>query len=482
LLTEALVISAAGSALGLLFAGWAQSGIVKIALAHDAAGSLPFNVNGRVFAFIAGLCVLNALLFGLAPALRATRVPAADVLRSGRNAAQAGVARAGRWLIAGQIALSLALVTGAVLLLRTLNNLYRVDLGFNPRQVLMFTTDPRLAGYDGERAAALYRDLLQRARALPGAEAVSLILNPILGANTGLTRVQVPGYVPTSSEKEAPPWTVAYGVGPRFFATMRMPLVAGRDFTDEGVDRTGKVAIINETMAHHYFGERNPIGEKIAVTTTTPDVEIIGVAADTHYFGPEDEKQDVIFTPLLTPEIKQATVLVRTSGPPTQLAGDVRALVRSVDPNLPVYDLMSMGELLDDNLAQQRIIATLSAFFAALALVLSAIGIYGVLAYRVAQRTGEIGVRVALGATRTNIVRLVFRDTALMLVAGMAGGLALSLASAKLVRSVLFGVSATDIFGMAVACLILAAVALFASLVPTRRALRIDPNVALREE
>ncbi|MGH9521800.1 MAG: FtsX-like permease family protein, partial [Terriglobales bacterium] len=414
--------------------------------------------------------------------LRATRVSSAEVLRSGRTIGAAGVVRIARWLIAGQIALSLALVTGAVLLLRTLDNLYRVDLGFNPRQVLMFTTDPRLAGYDGERALALYRDLLQRARALPGAQAASLIRNPMLGANTGLTRVVVPGYVPTTAEKEAPPWTVDYGVGPQFFATMRMPLVAGRDFTDDGIDRTGKVAIINQTMARHFFGDRNPIGEKIAVATNTPDVEIIGIVADTHYFSPKEEKQDVIFTPLLTPAVTQATVLVRTSGPPTQLAGNVRALVRSVDPNLPVYQIMSMRQLLDDNLAQQRIIATLSAFFAVLALVLSAIGLYGVLAYSVSQRTGEIGVRLALGATRGNIVRLILRDTAVMLAIGVSAGLVLTITSARLVRSVLFGVSANDIATIAAAVSVLLVVAVAASIVPTRRAIRIDPMAALREE
>lgn len=482
LLTEALVISALGTGLGMVFASWSQSAVVRVALAHQFSGSLPFEWNGRLFAFAAGLCLLNALLFGLAPALRATRISASDVLHSGRTIGSPGVVRVGRWLIAGQIALSLALVAGAVLLLRTLNNLYSVDLGFNPRQVMMFSTDARLAGYDGERSLALYRDLLQRARSLPGAEAVSMIRNPMLGGEAGMTRVIVPGYVPTDAEKNAAPWTLDYPVGPQFFSTMRIPLVAGRDFTDEGIDRTGKVAIVNETMARHYFGTRSPIGEKIAAATETPDVEIIGVAADTHYFSPKEEKSDVIFTPLLQPNGSYVTYLVRTRGNPLQLAGDIRALVHSVDPNLPVYGIMSMGELLDDNLAQQRIIGTLSAFFAGLALVLSAIGLYGVLAYSVAQRTGEIGVRVALGATRGNIVRLVFRDTSAMLIVGVTAGVALSVASAKLIRTMLFGVSATDLASIVLAILILLAVALVASFVPTRRALRVDPMAALREE
>lgn len=482
LLTEALVLSFAGTGAGLLFARWSQAAIVRVALAHEFSGSLPFEWNGRLFAFVAGLCLANALLFGLAPALRATRVSAAEVLHSGRTIGSVGVVRIGRWLIAGQIALSVALVAGAILLLRSLDNLYRVDLGFNPRRVLMFTTEPRLAGYDGERSIALYRDLLQRLRALPGAEAVSMINNPMLGANTSLTRVQVPGYVLSSEEKEAPPWTVSYYVGPEFFRTLRIPLVAGRDIADEGLDRTGKVAIINQTMARHYFGGRNPIGVKIAVGTSTPDVEIVGIAGDTHYFGPKDEKQDVIFVPLVQPTISQATFLIRTRGGPANLAPDVRAAIRTADGNLPVYNLMSMGELLDDNLAQQRIVATLSASFAALALLLSAIGIYGVLAYRVAQRTGEIGVRLALGATRGNIVRLVFRDTGIMLVFGVIGGIALAVSSAKLIRTVLFGVSATDLASMSAAILVLLAVAVAASFVPTSRALRIDPMAALREE
>lgn len=482
LLTEALLISVAGTAVGILFAAWAHSALTSMVLADQPSASLPFHWTFRLCGFIAGLCLLNAALFGLAPAIRSTRVPAAEVLRSGRNVGSTGVVRIGRWLISGQIALSLALVIGAVLLLRTLSNLYRVDLGFNPSNVLMFTTDPHLAGYEGERAAALYRELLAGVHALPGVEAVSMIRTPLLGAETALTRVVIPGYVPTDGTNDATNWIVYDAVGPNFFATVQMPLVAGRDFTDEGMDRTGKVAIINESMARHFFAGRNPVGEKIAVATTTPDVEIIGVAADAHNFGPSRQQQDVIFAPSLKPGIQQATVLVRTTGPPAELAGAVRAVVHGIAPNVPVFGVTTMRELLDDNLAQQRIIASLSAFFAALALVLSAIGIYGVLAYRVAQRTSEIGVRVALGATRTNIVRLVFRDTAAMLAVGVCAGAVLSLASAKLVRSVLFGVSPTDISAILVAIVILLAVAVFASLLPTRRALRIDPNVALREE
>ncbi len=486
LLTEALVLSAFGSVLGIVFAVWARNAIVKVAVARALAGTaFPMDWNWHLFAFIAGLAALNSLLFGLAPALKGTRQDANLVLHSGRAIRNAGVTRIGKMLVAGQVALSLVLVVAAALLLRTLANLYKVDLGYNHRNMLMMTVDPHLAGYaDGEPSIAVFREIRERLASVPGVQAVSMMRLPLLGANTGLSSVYVPGYVPTSQEGQSRMWVIDEGVGPHFFATMQMPLVEGRDFDDESRDAYGKVAIINQTMAKHFFAGKEPLGQKIAFSKDDPPMEVIGVATDAHYHGVKEDPEDVMFVPLLHPKMKQevATLLVRTAVDPMVVAPEARAAVHAISANLPVYDITTMNEMLNTTLAQQRILAALSGFFGLLALVLSAVGLYGVLAYNVAQRTGEIGIRMALGANRGKIMRLIFGETALVVGAGLVAGLAAAAASARLIATVLYGVHPTDAQSIGFAVATLAAVALAAAFVPVRRATRIDPLVALREE
>ena len=486
LLTEALVLSVIGSVLGLLFAVWARNAIVKVAVAH-ASGVTPFPMDWswHVFAFTVSLCVLNALLFGAVPALKATRQNANLVLHSGRSMRATGVIRLGKILVAGQVALSLALVVGAALLLRTLANFYRVDLGYNHKNVLLLTVDPHLAGYaDGEQSIAIYKEIRERLAGVPGVQSVSMMREPLLGSNVGMSSVYVPGYVPAQQEGTSIRWSINEGVGPHFFATMQMPLVAGRDFDDETRDSYGKVAIINETMAKHYFAGKDAVGQRFGVEKNGATMEIIGVAADAHYHGAKEEPEDVFFVPLLHPDMKQkaATLLLRTFGDPQLVAPEARAAIHSLSPNLPVYGITTMDEMLDANLAQQRILGALSGFFGLLALVLSAIGLYGVLAYNVTQRTGEIGVRMALGADRTNILRLIFGETVIVVGAGIVAGLVITLTAAKLIRTVLYGVNATDAQSIALAVLVLGVVALAAAFIPMRKAMRVDPMTALREE
>ena len=483
LLTEAVVLSVLGSVVGILFAVWAREGIVKVAVARGSA-PFPMDWNWHLFAFMALLCAMNALLFGAVPALKATRHDANLVLHGGRSI-RAGVTRLGKVLVAAQVALSLALVVGAALLLRTLVNFYKVDLGYNHRNVLLMTVDPHLAGYaDGEQSVALYKEIRERLAAVPGVQAVSMMREPLLGSSVGMSSVYVPGYVPSQQEGPKIQWSITEGVGPHFFATMQMPLVAGRDFDDETRDAYGKVAIINQTMAKHYFAGQDPIGQRFGLQKDGPMMEVIGVAADAHYHGPKEDPEDVFFVPLLHPDMKQkaATLLLRTSFDPLQVAPEARAAIRALNPNLPVYDITTMEEMLDFNLAQQRILAGLSGFFGVLALVLSAIGLYGVLAYNVTQRTSEIGVRMALGASRTNILRLIFGETAAVVGAGIVVGLALTVGAARLVRAVLYGVKATDAPSIATAVLVLGTVAIAAAFVPMRKAMRVDPMSALREE
>ena len=486
LLTEAFVLSVLGSALGIFFAVVARNAILRVAISKQAAsGSFAMEWNWHLFGFTVLLCVVNAVLFGLIPAWKATRLNANLVLHSGRTMRNTATTRLGKVLVGAQVALCLMLVVGAALLLRTLANFYKVDLGYNHTNVLMMTVEPHLAGYaDGEQSIEVYREMRDRLAALPGVQAVSMMREPLLGSNTGLSSIYVPGYTPTEQERQSQLWTVEEGVGPHFFATMQMPLVAGRDFDDESHDPYGKVAIINETMAKHYFGGKNAIGQKFSFSKQDSMMEVIGVAADAHYHGLREEPEDVFFVPLLHPEMKQkaSTLLIRTAGDPALIAPEARAALRDLNRNLPVFDVTTMSEMVSAKLAQQRILAILSAFFGALALVLSAIGLYGVLAYNVAQRTGEIGIRMALGANRGKIMRLIFGETALVVGLGVVAGLAAAAASAKLITTVLYGVRATDAQSIVFAVATLCVVALAAAFIPMRRAIRVDPLVALREE
>ena len=486
LLTEAFVLSALGSGLGVVFAVGARNAILKVAAAKAMeSGSLAMEWNWHLFGFTVLLCLLNAVLFGLVPAWKATRLNANLVLHSGRTMRNTATTRLGKVLVGAQVALCLMLLVGAALLLRTLANFYKVDLGYNHTNVLMMTVDPHLAGYaDGAQSIEIYREMRDRLAALPGVQAVSMMREPLLGGNTGLSRVYVPGYVPTDQERQSNLWVVNKGVGPHFFSTVQMPLIAGRDFEDESRDPYGKVTIINQTMAKHYFPGKNPIGQKFSFSTQDPLMEVIGVAADARYNSLREDPQDVFFVPLLHPEMKQkaATLLIRTASDPAMVAPEARAAIRDLNRNLPIYDVTTMAEMVSENLAQQRILAILSGFFGALALVLSAIGLYGVLAYNVAQRTGEIGIRMALGATRGKIMGMVFGETAVVVGAGIVAGLAAAAACARLLVSVLYGVHATDVQSIAFAVGTLSAVAVAAAFVPMRRAVRVDPLVALREE
>jgi len=484
LLTESLLLSILGGVLGILFAVWARDGIVYLATTQQSAPVIPAQWNLRVFGFTAAICVLNAFLFGIAPALRATRIDLAAALKAARTGRSAGRIPLGRALVAGQVAVSLALLTGAMLLLGTFRNLDRIDLGFARDHTLLVTIDPSLAGYRGAQAAQVYRQVVDRVAAIPGVRAASLMRSKVLSGDLSMNSLWVPGYTPQKGEDSGQLWVVNNGVGPRFFGTSGMQLIAGRDFSERDNERAPKVAVVNETMAQHYFGTQNPIGRRIGwERSAEPPVEIVGVVRDPKYIGVREEKQEVVFTPFFQETGSRAgTVLIRTAIDPAALAGDIRAAIRSIDANLPIYDVTTMDRMVGASLVQERLMAILSGFFGVLALGLSAVGLYGVLSYAVAQRTSEIGLRMALGAQRSGILRMILGDTARLLVAGVAIGIAVALSGARLIRSMLFGITPTDAFSLGTAAVILVAVALVAGFLPARRASLVDPMVALRHE
>ncbi len=482
LLVEGLLLSALGGAVGVVFAFWARNLIARLATASQVtAPRLPIARDLPILLFTGAVCVVTALLFGLAPALRATAIDFADMLKSGRTSRLSGRVPLSKPLVAAQVAISLVLVTGAVMFLGTLRSLYRVHLGYNTQNVTLCTVNPHLAGYGPERTAQFFDQVLERVQALPQVESATWAQIYMLAPYVGLRPLRVPGYVPKAGEQPTP-WIVAYPVGPGFFHTMQLPLAAGREFTPQDSSRAAPlVAVMNQAMARHYFGQRSPIGQKISITGT-PDIEIVGIARDAKYRSPRDEDEEALFLPLLQHSTPWATLLVRTTSASSQTAADVVRTVRDVDRNVPVYDVTTMDRQRDNRISQERLLAVLTGFFSLLALGLSGIGLYGVLAYNVAQRTAEIGIRMALGADRGTILGMIGVETAKVVGGGIAGGIAVTLAVGRLVRSILFGLTPTDTSSMVLAALVLTVVALAAALLPARRAVHVDPMVALRHE
>ena len=484
LLTESLIVSALGCILGVGFAIVARG--VTLKLGHGASAGTAIAWDFRLLLFLAAVCVLNALLFGLLPALRATKVDPNEALKSVQSAQHSGRLPFGRVLITAQLAISLVLVVGAALFLGTLRNLYRIDLGFNPSNLLMAAVNPSLAGFNDVRTETVYQQLLDDMRQLPSVRSVTLMNNRLFSGRAKLSKARVVGYVAPSGEDLFSSFILTYGVGPHFFQTLQMPLLEGRDFSDADKQGAPPVVVINEAMAKQYFPEKDPIGQKIAFGSDDKTADIVGVVANAHYFDVQDEKQETIFAPLFQVKIEdfdsEETLIARTDGDTSSLAGAMRAIVRRIDPNLPLFDLTTMSEQFSNDLSTPRLMATLSGFFGVLALALSAIGLYGVLAYGVTRRTSEIGIRMALGSGRSEILRLLLSETFQLIAIGTAIGLGAAWGSLRLIKSMLYGLTAHDVGVFAMSALLLALVALIAAALPARRAVNVDPMVALRYE
>jgi putative ABC transport system permease protein len=298
-----------------------------------------------------------------------------------------------------------------------------------------------------------------------------------------MSGVFVPGYTLQKGEDPQNLWVISNEVGPRFVAISGIHLAAGRDFSERDNAGAPKVALINETMARHFFGDKDPIGGQIARGRKAPPMTVVGVVRDFKNFGIQEGKQDVIFTPYLQAEsVSNATIVVRTAAEPTSVAPDVRSAIRAVDPALPQYDVITMDRQVENTLSQERLLAVLASAFGGLALGLAAIGLYGVLSYGVAQRTGEIGVRMALGAQPSGIVKLILGETSRLVLIGIAIGIGVAIAGGRAIQSMLYGVTPAEPWSIGIAVAILASVAVVAGFLPARRASRVDPMVALRHE
>jgi predicted permease len=381
-----------------------------------------------------------------------------------------------------QVALSLVLLTGADLFLRSLGNLEQVDLGFRTDQLMSFSIQPSLNGYTPPRAIALFDALQQRLGSLPSVRAVASTQTRILANDNWNHSITIPGYQPKEGENAPNVDNVSIG----YFRALGMPLVAGREFRPSDDMSAPHVAVVNETFAKVYFGDASPIGRQFYFTADdkTP-VEIVGVARDAKYADVREEKQRFIFCPYAqqyNPGVGAMTYYVRTSRAPDAITSALRQAVREADASLPVFDFKTMERQIDEDMFANRIVSLLSGFFGVLATVLAAIGLYGLMSYTVSRRTREIGIRMALGAGRREVLMLVLREVAILAATGIAIAAPLSFPLANLAKSMLYGVAPHNLGTLAGAATVLTLTALAAGAVPAARASRVDPLVALRND
>jgi predicted permease len=490
LLTESLVLAVAGGTLGLLLA-WAG---VKIIAAKGAAGLpalAPIGIHPRMLLFAAALSLLTTLLFGFAPALQTLRLNLTESLRDGSANASAGLRRQSlRAALAGvQMALAVLLLLGAGLMLRTLDALLHVDLGFQPEHVLTLQLRPPEASYKTpESVVAFYRALLDRVRGLPGVHAAGLVRSLPLAASIGDWGLDIEGYVESPGNHAKGDWQV---VSDGAFEALGERLVRGRTLAAGDTAEALPVAVVNETLARTYWPGQDPIGKRMRMgsATTRPWMTVVGLVRDERHNGVTAAIKEKFFVPYAQfPRAREGdaargmTLVLRVAGEPMRLVNPIRAEVRALDPRLPVANVRLMTDVVDASMATPRLTGTLLTIFAGLALVLAAVGVAGVLAYLVSRRRREIGIRMALGASRANVLGLIVRRGVLYAGAGIAAGIAAALFLTRLMEGLLFGVAPRDPLTFVAVSAILLVIAVVASLIPALRAARVDPLEALRAE
>jgi predicted permease len=472
LLTESILLASFGAALGIGLAYWSSS---VLAAFNDLV--IDIRPDLRVLGFTAAITLLTGILFGLAPALRTARVDLQPSLQRDERSSRLGLTRL---LVIGQLALSLVVLVGAGLYLRTLHNLRAVDLGMNPRNLLVFRLLPALAGYSGERAVDFDHRVVAALEHLPGVQSAASSRHIPLSGSRRTTVVSVPGLAPPSDPRlrtvfENP-------ASAHFLETMGIPLLLGRGI--QAQDRSGSPlsAVINETLARVYFPNESPIGRHFK--SGTRDFEVVGVARDSKYNEIRGSAPPTFFSSDLQSPTDGGNMAfeLRTIGGAAAMAGAVRRAVAEIDSNVPVFELSTEEEEIDGLISQDRLFAGLSATFGVLALLLSAIGLYGVGAYAVARRTPEIGIRMALGADRGTITQMILRETGWLALVGVAIGLGVAYAVTRYIQSMLYGLAPHDLTTFAGATLVLVVVAALAGYLPARRASKVDPMVALWHE
>lgn len=469
LLTESLLLSGTGGLLGIGVAYWSKS-------------LLPFGQNAsidlRVVAFVAGISVLTGLLFGLVPALRATGVDLAGAMKESGRSVSGGRTWLSKGLLVLQVAMSLVLLVGAGLFLRTLHNLKSVDIGFNPDNLLMFRINPQANRYEPERVEQYYARTQATLAAIPGVRSVAMTRTALLSGSTSSSDVWIRG---GSGPKEMH----MMWVSPEFFETLEIPVQVGRGFTPFDISRPDSVAVLNETAARQFFAGTNPIGQRVGQSPETAgEAEVVGVIRDTKYDSLREPAPPTMYQlyQALPAAARSVMVVVRTAGDPSTMIEPVRAAMRQVDAEVPITGVTTQTDQVEGRVAQERLFALAYSLFGGLALLLACIGLFGLMSYSVSRRTHEIGIRMALGAQRAGVVGMVLRESMVMVAIGVVLGVAASVAAGRLVATVLFGLSPTDGWTMGGAIAVMVAVSLAAGYLPARRAARVDPMAALRYE
>ncbi len=485
LLVESLLCALGGGVLGLIFGTWAMNILAQAVVSEAGVQGITARVDGSVLAFATAATVVSALLFGLIPAWRATRAGISQMLKDQGSTTSAGRGhvRFRKFLVAGQVAFTLVLLTGGALFTRTLWNLRKQDLGLITENLITFSIAPELSGYNEAKAVALIDQLRERLSGLPGVLGVGSAQIPVLTGSDMGANITVEGRQNLDTDDRHVNFDA---VSPSFFSTMRIPLVLGREFNNGDAGTSTKVAVINEAMVKEFFAKRDPIGVRFALgagNETKPDILIVGVVKNTRENHVRAVDRPFFYLPYAQfGKLSGMSFYVRTQQDSTLLANAMRETVREADANLPVYDLKTVQRVVDADLFAERVIAGLSAAFGGLAALLAALGIYGVLAYLVVQRTREIGIRVALGAATSQVRALVFKEVGGMLIAGTVIGLPLTYGLARLSESLLYGVHAGEVPVYVASLGVICLMAFAACYVPSRRATRIDPIVALRYE
>jgi predicted permease len=482
LLSESILLALLGGGTGSLLAIWG----VRLLVGMFGSGTvLPLAPDWRVLAFTLGVSLLTGILFGLFPALQTLRVHVSPALKDASRATAGRSSRfgLGKGLIAGQISLSLLVLFSAGLLLRSLQNLMKQDIGYDRTHLIIARVDPVSAGYNGERMKLLAEQLVARLAGTPGVRAVTYSKNGLFaGSETG-DAVIVPGF-----NTDNPRDLVAREdwVGPDYFRVVGMPILAGRGIEAQDTATTTRVAVVNEAMVKHFFAGQNPVGRQF--TIDDPDwqgkpLTVVGVSRNAKVNGLFDEVRPRFYLAIQqVPDPRMIVLEAQASGSPSAAVSNVLSQIKATDPHLPIEFVSTLDQRVNNSAATENALAKLSGFFAGLALLLACVGLYGVMSYAVAGRTQEIGVRMALGAGRRDVLALILREAMLLVGVGLAVGIPLSLFSGRILRDFLFGLKSTDPLSLTVVVLLLATVGVVAGFIPARRAAQVDPMVALRYE
>ena len=491
LLTEGMLLSLLGGGLGLVIAPWTANLILAFQQPLYPMTALDLTPDVRVLCFTLALVVLTGILFGLAPALQSSRPDLVASLKEGARGTGSGRSRLQPTLVAIQVALSLVLLMGAGLAVRSMGNVLGGEFGFKTENLVLLTMDLSLQGYSEQQGQMFYQQLMERIEAAPGVQAAGLAWTVPPRDLSGRISLFYEGQVPPQEELRGHEFELGIRVdedivAPNYFRTMNIPLAAGRDFTSQDDASAPRVAIVNEKLAQRLWPAQGALGRRIEWPSIQgpprPPIEIIGVAKNTKYRSLLVDPPPVIYLPLSQNYDGRETLLVRTAGDPASAVPALRGVVAKINPDLPVYGVKSMSEQVADSLWQQRMAAVLIGSFGAVALILAAIGLYGVISRWVAQRTHEIGVRMALGANSRNILGLVVGKGMAVALLGVVFGALAAQGATRAMSSLLYGVSANDATTLAAVSLLLGGVAVIASYLPARRATKVDPIVALRDE